>query len=342
VVFGPGKAGARLESSKSHAKEFMDRHRVPTARFTVVEEMGEAERALAERGAPVVVKASGLAAGKGVTVAESVGEARAALHACLEEGLFGEAGRTVVLEEKLAGEEVSLLVITDGKNSCILPPAQDHKRALDGDQGPNTGGMGAYSPAPALTPEILEHCRTEIVEKTLAGLREEGIEFRGLLYVGLMLTAEGPRVLEYNVRFGDPETQAVLARWQGDLGGLLLAAAAGELEPGSPGPCRRGAALCVVAAAAGYPRAGSRGALIHGLAEPPDEDVVIFHAGTARTPHGIVTAGGRVLDVVGMGGTLPQARERAYGAIGRLGFEGMRYRRDLGPRSLLATPPTRP
>jgi phosphoribosylamine--glycine ligase len=335
AVFGPGEAGARLESSKAFAKGFMERHGIPTAAYRRVERMADVEETLSAWGAPVVVKASGLAAGKGVTVAETVDEARRAAQDSLEANAYGDAGSTVVLEKKLEGEEVSLFVLTDGRRYHLLPSAQDHKRAYDGDAGPNTGGMGAYSPAPALDPELLALVEETMVRRTLAGLAAEGIPYRGLLYLGLMLTPDGPRVLEYNVRFGDPETQAVLPRLGWDLGSVLLAAARGELgEDPLPAPAHA-AAACVVAAAGDYPRSGSRGAPIAGLDDAERAGALVFHAGTARRDGGIVTAGGRVLNLVGVGDDLRSAVETAYRGIAAVGFDGMRYRRDIAARALV-------
>ncbi len=333
-VFGPGAAAARLEASKAFAKDFMSRHRIPTARHRTVTRMEELDRALAGWERPPVVKASGLAAGKGVTVAETPEEARAAAAACLAGSAFGEAGRTVVLEERLTGEEVSVFAITDGRTAHLLPGSQDHKRAYDGDTGPNTGGMGAYSPAPLLTPALLEAIRGEAVEPTLEGLRADGLDYRGLLYLGIMVTAAGPRVLEYNVRFGDPETEAVLPRLGYDLGAVLLAAARGELGRDPLPEPRHAAAACVVAAARDYPRAGARGLPITGLEEAREGGALVFHAGTAMENGVLTAAGGRVLTVAGVGDGLAEALRVAYRGLDALHFEGMRCRRDIGRRAL--------
>jgi len=334
TVFGPNASGVRLESSKAFAKTFMKQHGIPTAPFSIVETMEDAETALGRWGAPVVVKASGLAAGKGVVVAESVDEARAACQSFLVERVFKDAGSTVVIEQKLDGEEVSVLAVTDGARLYVLPSAQDHKRALDGDQGPNTGGMGAYSPAPMLTDTLAREVRARILEPTLSGLLAEGITFRGVIYVGIMMTAEGPQVLEYNVRFGDPETQAILPRLLGlDLGQLLFDAARGKLEAEQPVPTV-GACACVVAAARDYPRQGSRGERISGVEEALASGALVFHAGTAIENGQLVTAGGRVLDVVGTGDSLSEALDLAYRGLEHIAFDGMRYRRDIGHRAL--------
>jgi phosphoribosylamine--glycine ligase len=284
----------------------------------------------------VVVKASGLAAGKGVFVADTPEAARDAVAECLERRAFGEAGREVVIERCLTGEEVSAFAVTDGSTYRLLPAAQDHKRAYDDDRGPNTGGMGAYSPAPCFTAEVEEFVRRAVVERVLEGLRAEGLEYRGLLYAGLMLTAEGPRVLEFNVRFGDPETQAVLPRLGGDLGALLHAAARGELGNAPAAEPVHAAAACVVAAAADYPRAGSRGAAITGLEIARERGALVFHAGTAREHGRLVTAGGRVLAVTATGSSLEEAVAGAYRGVDSVHFEGMRFRTDIGRRALVA------
>jgi len=333
-TFGPGAAGAQLESSKAFAKAFMERHRIPTAAFSIVRSMEEADAAIAHWGAPIVIKASGLAAGKGVVVADSLEEAQRACRAFLIERAFGDAGSTVVIEQKLLGEEVSVLAITDGTRMYVLPAAQDHKRALDGDQGPNTGGMGAYSPAPIFTADLAREARANVLEPTLSGLQAEGIAFRGVLYAGLMITADGPRVLEYNVRFGDPETQAILPRLKGlDLGRLLFDAAQGELEAELPVPTVA-ASACVVAAARDYPRQGSRGEVITGVEAALGTGALVFHAGTALENGRLVTAGGRVLNVVGAGDSLTEALAIAYQGLEHIHFEGIRYRRDIAHRAL--------
>jgi phosphoribosylamine--glycine ligase len=334
AVFGPGAGGARLESSKAFAKGFMARHGIPTAAFRVVESLGEARALLAEWGPPIVVKASGLAGGKGVVVAETAAEALEACVGCLESRAFGAAGSTVILEKKLEGEEISLFTVTDGRSYHVLPGSQDHKRAFDGDRGPNTGGMGAYSPAPILDEALLARVKREIIEPTLSGLVAEGVDYRGLLYLGLMVTARGPELLEYNVRFGDPETQAVLPRLGLDLGELLLGAATATLRAEGLEPPAIPASACVVAVAGEYPRSGSRGAVIRGVEEAEARGALVFHAGTAEQDGALVTAGGRVLNVVGTGDTLALAVERAYASLEAIGFEGMRFRRDIGRRAL--------
>ena len=336
AVFGPGADGARLEGSKAFAKEFMARHGVPTARHVTVRTRAEADAVLAEWGAPIVVKASGLAAGKGVTVAETRAEAEAALGAALSGAAFGEAGETVVLEERMTGEEVSLFVITDGTRFTLLPAAQDHKRAFDGDRGPNTGGMGAYAPTPLFDDDLRDTVVRTIVEPTLAGLRADGIDYRGLLYVGLMLTPDGPKVVEYNVRFGDPETQAVLPLVDGDLATWLLGAARGRLDAPRIAPFH-GAAAVVGAATRDYPTSSEKGLPIAGVEEAEGTGVLVFHAGTALDPVGrLVTAGGRVLGAVGRADDLPAALRNAYAGVERLEFDGVRHRTDIGRRALRA------
>jgi phosphoribosylamine--glycine ligase len=334
TVFGPGEKGARLEASKAFAKDFMARHGIPTAAYRVVGRPEEALDLLAEWGPPVVVKASGLAAGKGVAVAETEEEARRAIDECMKQKSFGEAGLTVVMEKLLEGEEASVFVITDGRRYHLLPGSQDHKRAYDGDAGPNTGGMGALSPAPILTPEHMATVETAIVRPTLEGLRAEGIPFRGLLYLGLMITESGPELLEYNVRFGDPETQAVLPRLGFDLARVLFEAAQGELGETRLDPPAHEASACVVAAAADYPRSGAKGLPIRGVEEARKRGALVFHAGTARRQGDLVTNGGRVLNVVGVGDTLRGAVDLAYEALERIHFDGMRFRRDIGDRAL--------
>jgi len=334
TVFGPDAAGARLESSKAFAKTFMARHGIPTAPFSIVHTIDEAESALERWGVPIVIKASGLAAGKGVVVAESLEEARDACRRFLVDRVFGEAGATLVIEQKLEGEEVSVLALTDGARCYVLPPAQDHKRALEGDQGPNTGGMGAYSPTPIFTDALAREVRSRVLEPTLSGLLAEGITFRGVIYAGLMVTSDGLYVLEYNVRFGDPETQAILPRLKGlDLGRLLFDAAKGELRTDEPAPSI-GACACVVAAARDYPRQGSRGEVVSGIEDALARGALVFHAGTALDNGRLVTAGGRILDVVGTGNTLPEALAVAYGGLERIHFDGIRFRRDIAHRAL--------
>jgi phosphoribosylamine--glycine ligase len=334
-VFGPGASGARLEGSKAFAKRFMARHGIPTAAFRVFEDPVEASAHVAERPLPMVVKADGLAAGKGVTVCRARSEATAAVREAMRDRRFGEAGASVVVEDCLEGEEASLLVVTDGRRFVTLRPAQDHKRVGDGDTGPNTGGMGAYCPAPVLDERRVSEVVDRVVEPTLAGLRADGIPFSGCLYVGLMMAGGESSVLEYNVRFGDPETQPVLAHLESDLVPLLLGAARGDLGGERP-VWRAGSACCVVMAAQGYPGDVRRGDAIEGLGEAEAvPGVTVFHAGTRRDEAGrVLTAGGRVLGVIAVGSGLGEARDRAYAAVGRIRWPGAFHRTDISARGL--------
>lgn len=337
LVAGPTREAAQLESSKAFAKEFMLRHRVPTARHRVASTVEEALEVLrgGEFGgedSPVVVKADGLAAGKGVVVAQSRAEAEQAVVALMEGGRVGsDAAERVVIEEALAGREASLLLWTDGRDYRLMPPARDHKRVGEGDTGPNTGGMGAITSSDVLDEETLARAVREIVEPTLEGVKAEGLDFRGIIFVGLMLTDEGPRVLEYNVRFGDPETQAILVRLRSDPFEIFDAVArgrVGELKV----EWSEDASACVVLAARGYPEKPETGARISGLEEAARvHGVQIFHAGTARAPdNSLVTAGGRVLGVTAKGNTLDDALARCYESASRIAWDGCHYRRDIG------------
>ncbi len=344
-VFGPSKAAARIEGSKIFAKNFMKQYSIPTADFRTftAAERYDAERYLSEVPTPIVIKADGLAAGKGVTVCESRDRAIEVLDALMERKTFGESGSSVVIEECLAGEEASILVLTDGRNYRILPAAQDHKSILDNDMGKNTGGMGAYAPAPVVTPEILSTVEETIVRPTLEGMRREGHPFRGCLYVGLMMTQTGPKVIEYNCRFGDPETQVVLPLVENDLAVLFGEVAAGALE--SPLALADRTAVCVVIASGGYPDDYETGKPITGLERlSNDQNVVVFHAGTKAVKDGIVTSGGRVLGVtaLGAGDDLEGAIGNAYRAVGEITFDGAYYRSDIGKKGLTrATQPDR-
>ncbi len=331
--FGPGAAAARLEGSKVDAKQFMDRHGIPTARCVVVRELAALPAALASFELPPVVKADGLAAGKGVVVAQSFDEAEQAARACLSGAAFGAAGVQIVLEQRLVGEEVSLFVVTDGRAAVVLAPAQDHKRIGDGDTGPNTGGMGAYVPAPVFDATVRTRALTQVVEPTLAGLRHEGRPFVGVLFVGLMIDAQSqPWVIEYNCRFGDPEVQALVWGASEPLLPHLAAAARGQL---APAVIATRPAATVVLAAAGYPGTPRAGDAIAGLeAAAVVPETKLFHAGTRHDGHGFRTAGGRVLGVCARGDTLPQALARAYEAAGCVHFDGMQLRRDVGARAL--------
>lgn len=336
AAVGPTAAAARLEGSKAFAKAFMQRHAIPTAASrTFTRQAYAAARAYLEaQGVPVVVKASGLAAGKGAVVCQTEAEAREALDAMLRDQTFGEAGDEVVIEAFMEGEEASLFVLTDGTHYHLLAPAQDHKRVGDGDTGPNTGGMGAYAPAPVVTAALGEAVRTQIVEPTLSGMAAERCPFQGVLYVGLMVTAAGPKVVEYNCRWGDPEAQVVLPLLQ-NTNVLFEALAHGRLRTVPVTPAA-GAAACVVMAAPGYPGAYPKGAVIGGLeAASAEEGVLVFHAGTALNAAGVVvTAGGRVLGITGLGQDLPDALARAYRGVAHIRFEGQQYRRDIGLKGL--------
>lgn len=333
-IFGPNKAAARIESSKAFSKELMARLRIPTAEAKTFTAVGPALDYLARRETPIVVKADGLAQGKGVIVAASRAEARQAVTAMLEEKAFGEAGARVVIEDFLDGEELTVMAFTDGKTVVPLAPAQDHKRVGDGDTGPNTGGMGAYAPAPIGTPALVDRVRRMILEPMVEGLSQIGSPFQGVLYAGLMVVGGEPRVLEFNARMGDPETQVVLPLLKSDFVDILLAVVEHRLDQLAIEWLPR-AAVCVVLASPGYPGAYVKGARIHGLPETDGRsDLVVFHAGTASSPDGVVTAGGRVLGVTGIGPGLVAARDRAYAGVRELHFEGMQYRTDIGARAL--------
>ncbi len=354
-LFGPSRAAAQLECSKVFAKEFMARHGVPTARYRACVSADEARRIVAsgELGFPVVVKADGLAAGKGVVVAADAGQANEAIRACMEDRQFGEAGQRLVLEECLVGPEVSFFVICDGTGAVPLTTAQDHKRIFDNDEGPNTGGMGAFAPSRLIDASEQERVMREIVRPVLDGMRAEGHPYRGFLYVGLMMTCDGPKVIEFNVRFGDPEAQVVIPMLDDELAPHLAAAADGA-SIGSPrfGNQKH---VGVVLASQGYPGAGPAGLPINGLEQAARlENVLVFHAGTTAAPvttgcgradaaasaagraRRILTAGGRVLTVVGRGATYEAAIERAYAAAALISFDGMHYRRDIGRKAITA------
>jgi phosphoribosylamine--glycine ligase len=335
-IVGPSRAAAALESSKAFAKDFMARHRVPTAAYRVCDAADAAMAAIAG-GAfsfPLVVKADGLAAGKGVVIAEDRAAAEQAVRAAMVEGRFGASGTRVVLEEFLRGQEASYFVLADGESCMPLSSAQDHKRIFGGDRGPNTGGMGAFAPSPLVTEETERRVLDEIVRPVLAGMAAEGQPYRGFLYVGLMLTDTGPKVIEFNVRFGDPEAQVVLPMLDEDLSRLLAAAASGAL-PARPARFRNEPHVGVVLAAGGYPETAHAGAEISGIDDAVRvPGALVFHAGTARRDGQIVTAGGRVLTVVGAGPTYADAIDVAYRAASRITFDGMQLRRDIGRKAL--------
>jgi len=321
-AFGPTAAAARLESSKAFAKGVMERHGIPTARYAEFENAQAARAYVQECGAPIVVKADGLAAGKGVTVAMDVPSALAAIDAAMTEGAFGEAGRRVIIEEYLEGEEASIFALSDGRDLLVLDSSQDHKAAFDGDTGPNTGGMGAYSPAPVVTEALLSEVTEQVLRPCIDGMAHEGFPYTGVLYAGLMITKTGPKVIEFNCRFGDPEAQVLLPRMSGDLAELLCACCDGTLGRHSVG-WRNGACVSVVMASGGYPG--------------PYENapgVTVFHAGTTEANGRLVTNGGRVLNVTAMGDTIGVAIENAYAAVDKIEFENAIYRRDIGQKAL--------
>ncbi|GAA3748812.1 phosphoribosylamine--glycine ligase [Terriglobus aquaticus] len=326
-VFGPTQAAARLEGSKSFAKQFMQRHRIATARYTVCQSLLEVRDALPDFTAPIVVKADGLAAGKGVVIAADHAEAEAAAVDLLT------LGGTLVLEEFLEGEELSFFALCDGTTAVPIAAAQDHKRLLEGDQGPNTGGMGAYSTDDLLPNALRDDLLREVAQRAVDGMRAEGTPFRGILFCGMMLTERGPMVLEFNTRWGDPETEAILLRMETDVLDLIDASIDGTADRLHI-RMRPGASACVIAASAGYPASPRKGDLIHGLDLALPDDAVIFHAGTTATPEGVVTAGGRVLAVTAAAASLRDALSGAYGVINQIHFKGMQFRRDIGHRAL--------
>jgi phosphoribosylamine--glycine ligase len=337
-AFGPSRAASRLESSKAFMKGFCERHGIPTASFAVFDDADAADRHARAARRPLVVKADGLAAGKGVVVADTIDESSSAIDRMMRKGQFGDAGRTVVLEERLAGEEASFHVVCDGSRAVALAPAQDHKRVGDGDRGPNTGGMGAYAPAPIVDSVVHDRVMREIVQPTLEGMAVEGNPFRGVLFVGVMIDAGVPRVLEFNVRFGDPETTVIVPTYDGDWFDLLDAAARGDLSGVQALP-PKGAALSVVMAAAGYPGDVRTGDRIVGLDQPMPDGAWVMHAGTICAPDGsVVTAGGRVLAVGAHAAVLRDAAVAAYEAVARIHWPGEHHRRDIGSRALDKTP----
>ncbi len=332
-AYGPSRAGAQLESSKAYCKDFFARHGIPTAAYATFTEVAPALAYLEQNPAPIVIKASGLAAGKGVIMAETQAEAEAAVREMLEGGAFGDSGREIVIEEMLEGEEASIHAIVSGEDYLLLPASQDHKRVGEGDSGPNTGGMGAYTPTSRVTPEMMEVIEATVIRPTLAGLKADGIDYRGTLYAGLMLTSKGVKVLEYNVRFGDPETQVLLPMVADDLLPVLLAAARGQSLPREL-RIRAGSAMVVVLAAGGYPGSYRKGDPIT-LPTTLPEGAAVVHAGTAGREDGqIVTAGGRVLGVSGQAASLQAAAELAYSVCDQIEFDGNYLRRDIGHREL--------
>ena len=334
LVFGPSKAAAELEGSKAFSKELMLRHNIPTAFYKKFEDAAEAGEYIKAHKAPMVVKADGLAAGKGVVICQSAQEALEAVDLIMTEKAFGSAGKKIIIEEFLTGEEASFLAITDGKTVLPLAPAQDHKAIFDGDRGPNTGGMGAYSPAPVITPELEREVMERVMLPAVRGMEKEGRPYKGILYAGLMITEAGPKVLEFNCRFGDPETQPILVRLGSDLLEALLAAARGNLDEVSL-EWKKEAAVCVVMAAKGYPGEYLKGSEIKGLPEAALlPDTVVFHAGTRERDGKVVTSGGRVLGVTALGADIKTAIENAYRAVALISWEGAQYRTDIGKKAL--------
>ncbi len=336
LLFGPTQRAARLESSKVFAKDFMHRYNVPTARYKSCDTAASALAVLrsGEFGFPVVLKADGLAAGKGVVISPDLTDAEAQVHAIMVDKRFGQAGARLVIEERLVGREASFFVLSDGTRALPLGSAEDHKRALDGDLGPNTGGMGAYAPCSLFDTQTEARVMDDVVLPVLEGMRSEGSEFRGFLFVGLMLTPDGPQVIEFNVRFGDPEAQVILPMIDDDLSGLLMSAAAGELETGGISLARE-PRVGVVMASGGYPDTYETGKVIHGIeAAEAVEGVNVFHSGTAKRGSDIVTAGGRVLTVVASDADYRSAIDRAYDAVGKISFDRMHYRKDIGFKAL--------
>jgi phosphoribosylamine--glycine ligase len=332
-IFGPTQRAARLESSKVFAKEFMQRHGIPTAKSGSFSDSSEAQRFCQKARHPLVVKADGLALGKGVIIAQNSWESGLAVHEIMDARKFGDAGNQVLIEEFLEGEECSIHALVDGQNYLLFPAAQDHKRALDGDQGLNTGGMGTFSPpSKLLTPALEERVRREVLDPFIAGLKKDGLDFRGMLFPGLMLTAEGPKALEFNCRFGDPETQVLLTRLDSDLVELLEATIDGRLAS-TNARWKSDSAVCVVMASGGYPGHYASGQPISGLDQTPD-GVTVFHAGTRRENGQIVTAGGRVLGVTALAPDLTTARQRAYAALEGIQFAGRQFRRDIAVKGL--------
>ena len=334
ACFGPSKAAAQLEGSKAFTKDFLKRHDIPTGYYATFTDTDKALAYVREHGAPIVIKADGLAAGKGVIVAETLEQAEAAIVDMLSDNAFGEAGCRVVVEEFLPGEEASFIVIADGTHTLPMATSQDHKRVGEGDTGPNTGGMGAYSPAPVVTDLVYERVMERIIEPTIAGMTKDGMPYTGFLYAGLMIDANGnPRVIEFNCRFGDPETQPIMMRLKSDLGDLCSAAIRGVLNDSSvewdPRP-----ALGVVLAAGGYPGNYDKGHAIHGLLTDQPKHTKIFHAGTAQKDDQVVTSGGRVLCVTALGDTIQDARDNAYNGVDTIQWQDMLYRRDIGWRAI--------
>ena len=333
ACFGPNKAAAKLEGSKAFSKELMKKYGIPTAAFDTFTDVDKAKAFVDEIGVPCVVKADGLAAGKGVIICMTREEADKAIEDMLTDHAFGDASATIVIEEYMVGPEVSVLAFADGKSVLPMVSAQDHKRIFDGDKGPNTGGMGAYSPAPVYTEALSAEVNKTIIEPTIAAMAAEGTPFTGILYTGLMLTEKGPRVLEYNVRFGDPETQPIMVRMKSDIVELFQACVDGKLDEATL-EWHDEAAVCVIMASGGYPASSEKGVPIHGLDDIAAEEAIVFHSGTAEKDGEIVTNGGRVLGVTAKDATIKGAIDKAYAAVEKINFDHMQFRRDIGARAL--------
>lgn len=333
ACFGPNKAAAKLEGSKAFSKELMKKYGIPTAAFDTFTDVEKAKAFVDEIGVPCVVKADGLAAGKGVIICMTREEADKAIEDMLTDHAFGDASATIVIEEYMVGPEVSVLAFADGKSVLPMVSAQDHKRIFDGDKGPNTGGMGAYSPAPVYTEALSAEVNKTIIEPTIAAMAAEGTPFTGILYTGLMLTEKGPRVLEYNVRFGDPETQPIMVRMKSDIVALFQACVDGKLDEAML-EWHDEAAVCVIMASGGYPASSEKGVPIHGLDDIAAEEAIVFHSGTAEKDGEIVTNGGRVLGVTAKDATIKGAIDKAYAAVEKINFDHMQFRRDIGARAL--------
>ena len=333
-IFGPDQRAAEIEGSKVYSKNFMNRWGIPTAQGQTFDQIDEAITYIDNLSFPIVVKADGLAAGKGVLILKDKAEAQKALHSIFVEREFGNSGNQVVVEEYLEGEEASILAITDGERYHLLASSQDHKRAWDGDRGPNTGGMGAYAPAPVVTDSLMQKIEKEILIPTLKGLRDEGRPYRGVLYIGVMITQSGLKVLEYNCRFGDPETQVQLPIIGNELLSMLEMSADGDMQEMPKMRVSERHAVCVVLASGGYPGNYEKGKVINGIENIQDENILVFHAGTKIQNGNLVTSGGRVLNVVGLGDTLSEAYQRAYQGASTISFDGMYYRKDISHRAL--------
>ena len=332
-IFGPTAKAAELEGSKLFAKKMMQKYSIPTAKYQSFKNKVEALDYISEETVPCVIKASGLAAGKGVLICNSVEEANKAIKNMLIDKIFGDAGNLILIEELMEGEEASILVITDGENYIILPSAQDHKRVNDGDEGLNTGGMGAYSPAPIVTDDMMRTIESTIVIPTINAMKQENTSYSGVLYVGIMITPEGPKVVEYNVRFGDPEAQAIIPLVGPEFLDLLLASAKGDISSITLSENSK-SSTCIVLSSAGYPGNYKNGMLINGLDGNFSSDIVIYHAGTDNQDSMYITNGGRVLSIVGLGDTLEESIEKAYEGVKKIDFEGMHYRKDIGQKGL--------